>query len=188
MQATSTRGTRKPIPKLVQVQVFEKDRWLCRWCLRPVVFPPAMRLLQHFVSAAGHKRPLAFHHPNWRRDLSPLLDELGASVDHVHPHARGGTNDPENLATICAKCNVRKGSLPADEHLRRYKRVPVKGKHGEPQRWDGLASVFVTLLDANPSLATASEKAWANALKHAWTTPDYCDAKVAGGHSAGHLS
>jgi len=62
--------------------------------------------------------------------------------------------------------------LSADEHLRRYKRVPVKGKHGEPQHRDGPASVFVRLLDANPSLATPSEKAWANALKHTWATPD----------------
>lgn len=163
---------RKPIPKPVQVEVFEKDHWLCRWCLRPVVFPPAMRLLQHFVTAAGHRRPVAFHHRNWRRDLSPLLDELGASVDHVHPHAHGGTNDLENLATICAKCNARKGSLSAEEHLRRYECVPVKGKHGEPRHWDGLASVFVVLLDANPSLATASEKAWAEALKQIWDRHD----------------
>ena len=165
-------GTRQPIPKRIQVQVFETDRWLCRWCLRPVVFPPAMRFLQEFVKAHGHSRQVAFYDLHWRRDLSPLLDELGASIDHVHAHAKGGSNDPENLATICAKCNVRKGSLTVEEHLRRYKRIPVKSKHGEPQRWDGLASVFVILVDENPGLATVTEKAWASALKHAWMEPE----------------
>lgn len=32
------------------------------------------------------------------------------TVDHIVPVSRGGTNDPENLQTLCARCNRAKGS------------------------------------------------------------------------------
>ena len=105
------------------MEVFRRDNWLCRWCLRPVIFPPAMKLIEQLVRARGHAGPLAYYQTNWRRDAAPLLDELGASVDHVEAHALGGSSLIDNLATICAKCNARKSTLTGEEHL---KRNPVK--------------------------------------------------------------
>lgn len=32
------------------------------------------------------------------------------SVDHIHPVAHGGTDDMENLQTLCQTCNSRKGA------------------------------------------------------------------------------
>lgn len=32
------------------------------------------------------------------------------SIDHRHPVSRGGTNDEDNLQTLCMPCNVRKGA------------------------------------------------------------------------------
>ena len=29
-------------------------------------------------------------------------------IDHIHPMARGGTNDLDNLQILCRKCNLRK--------------------------------------------------------------------------------
>lgn len=40
-------------------------------------------------------------------------------VDHTIPIARGGTNDPANLALACARCNLRKGKRTAEEFLAR---------------------------------------------------------------------
>jgi len=34
---------------------------------------------------------------------------LVLTVDHVHPHARGGGRHMENLATACQPCNLIKG-------------------------------------------------------------------------------
>jgi len=31
------------------------------------------------------------------------------TIDHIHPHARGGSRSMENLATACQPCNVIKG-------------------------------------------------------------------------------
>jgi 5-methylcytosine-specific restriction endonuclease McrA len=153
---------RKPIPKSIQVQVFRRDAWLCRWCLRPVIFPCVMKYLGRLVAAAGNVEPPAYYNLNWRRDRAPLLDELGASVDHVMAHAKGGSSDIENLATICAKCNARKSDLSVEDHLRRYPLRKVKGKYGEPTNWDGLSSVFLALIDGE---ATLTDKQWAQALR-----------------------
>ena len=32
-----------------------------------------------------------------------------ATVEHIVPRRRGGTDDPENLALACARCNYQKG-------------------------------------------------------------------------------
>jgi len=34
---------------------------------------------------------------------------VGLQVDHIHPVSRGGTNDFENLQTLCKPCNREKG-------------------------------------------------------------------------------
>lgn len=33
-------------------------------------------------------------------------------VDHIHPVALGGGNDPDNLVTSCLECNLGKGKTP----------------------------------------------------------------------------
>lgn len=43
-----------------------------------------------------------------------------ATLDHVHPVARGGTNAPGNLVAACGPCNRRKGDLLPHEFFRRF--------------------------------------------------------------------
>jgi 5-methylcytosine-specific restriction endonuclease McrA len=34
----------------------------------------------------------------------------GATVEHIVPRHHGGTDEPDNLALACARCNALKGS------------------------------------------------------------------------------
>jgi 5-methylcytosine-specific restriction endonuclease McrA len=102
-----------------------------------------MKLLQLEVRSAGHRQPLAYYHGHWTRDGAPLLDELGAVLDHREAFRRGGRCVEENLCTACSKCNVRKSSAPLERWNQRAQRSPVKGRYGEPKGWDGLSTLFV---------------------------------------------
>jgi len=71
---------------------------------------------QALVESEGYPRPTAYFHEStaFRRDASPLLDELGAVVDHVKAHVEGGGIEEDNLATACARCNMRKSAQNKD--------------------------------------------------------------------------
>src|SRR5690349_13621548 len=86
---TSNRK-RAPISKVVQVRVFRRDGWLCRYCMSPVIFAPAMKYLERMVTASSPATAVAYYDKNWRRDKAPLLDRLGAVIDHVEAFAHGG--------------------------------------------------------------------------------------------------
>jgi hypothetical protein len=64
-----------------------------------VIFAPVMRLLEDEVRKAGRSEPLSYYHAHWTRDGAPLLDELGAVIDHVEAHSTGGATIESNLAT-----------------------------------------------------------------------------------------
>lgn len=155
---------RQPIRKDVQLTVFRRDGWICRWCGRPVVFAPAMKFLQHFVRESGINEPVAYYDTHWTRRNAPLLDHSGAVIDHVDAHSSGGTSEIDNLATACNKCNANKSNAPHGEFSRRSPRHQVRGKYGEPEAWDGLSTLFAILVARNPKTATASERAWLRAI------------------------
>ncbi len=160
----SKRKSRAAIPYDVQVRVLYRDGWLCRWCYRPVVFSPAFRLLQGFVQLAGYTRPLAYFHRNWSRTSAPLLDHLGAVIDHVEAFAKGGPHDERNFVVACNKCNTRKNDRPAGDYAREKPGKPVRSKYGEPRHWDGLASLFLVLAEQGAEIDPA-ERRWAEALR-----------------------
>jgi 5-methylcytosine-specific restriction endonuclease McrA len=56
----------------------------------------------------------------------PLLDSMGAVIDHVQAHSLGGPADLSNLVTSSNKCNLVKSNLSAKEFRER-----------EPENWDG---------------------------------------------------
>jgi 5-methylcytosine-specific restriction endonuclease McrA len=161
---TVAKRKRSSLPKDLQLRVYRRDGWLCRWCSRPVVFAPAMRVLELWIKGQGCASPLAYYDTNWRRDRAPLLDHLGAVVDHVEAFARGGLHDESNFVTSCNKCNTRKNSEAVSAFQRRSPLLRVKGKYGEPRNWDGLTTLFVLLAPQKVADLKASERAWLKAL------------------------
>jgi len=155
---------RKPVPKAMQLRIFRRDGWLCCWCKRPVIFSPVMKYLELELRKSGFTGPLAYYHLHGTRDGGPLLDELGAAIDHVEAFSTGGQDTEENLCTSCWKCNVRKSAASLDRWNQREKRKPIKGKYGEPQHWDGLSHLFVILANRNQSAHTTGEREWLKVL------------------------
>jgi 5-methylcytosine-specific restriction endonuclease McrA len=156
---------RLAIPVETAAAVYFRDGWICALCHRPTVFHLAFKYAGQFVATRLPDVQLAYFHPNWRRDASPLLDELGACVDHVHAYARGGAHDPSNFATACGKCNTRKSAREKAEYLEANPPHRVRGKYGEPTRWDGLSSLFVVLARESRELLTVTEKRWLHTLE-----------------------
>lgn len=104
---------------------------------------------------------------HWTRRNAPLLDHMGAVMDPVKPHSRGGTDLADNFATACNKCNANKSNAPQDEFSKKSPRRPVKGKYGEPENWDGLSMLFVILVERARDTASVSELDWLKHLKGA---------------------
>src|SRR4051812_33258080 len=125
------------LKKRDQIRIFQRDGWLCRWCNKPVIFGPAMKHFQFEVESLGVAKQTAYYHSNWTRRSAPLLDELGAVLDHVESFAAGGACSENNLVTSCAKCNGRKSAASLESWEKREKRIAIKGKYGEPENWDG---------------------------------------------------
>lgn len=63
----------------------------------------------------------------------------GLHIDHIHPHSRGGLSVLENLQTLCAPCNIRKGARP-DAEARRIRRAAASkgtGRRAAPKSTRG---------------------------------------------------
>ena len=127
----------RPAPRRLQIEVFRRDNFTCRYCGRRTLFPPVLPLL------SARFPDLIPIHPNWKRDSThPLVWDLTASADHITPRSRGGSGDAANLATACYRCQDIKGHWLLDEL--RWTLLPASV---EP--WDGLSSLFDEAVRAN---------------------------------------
>ena len=54
---------------------------------------------------------------------------LVLTVDHVHPHARGGQRSMDNLVTACQPCNLLKGQRTYESFEDAKKHVLAKREH-----------------------------------------------------------
>lgn len=149
----------------LQVHVFFRDGWLCYWCRKPVIFGPAIKYLEKWVRDNGYKYPIAYFHERWRRNESPLLDLLGVIIDHRLAHSKNGRDTEDNLVTACNKCNLRKSDKEAQTFVKEQSFKFVQGRYGEPEKWDGLVSLFIVLAEKYPNELTESEKRWLKSLQ-----------------------
>ncbi|WP_329127416.1 HNH endonuclease [Streptomyces sp. NBC_01465] len=142
---------RKQVPLRSLTAIYDRDRYLCRYCGRATVCLPVLRMMSGLF-------PQQFpFHPNWKADsCHPAYSEISTSNDHVVPVSRGGDSlDETNIVTSCAGCNYRKSDLLL-EHLGMTLQ-PIEHNSA----WRGLADMYRPLWEAagQPTLST-NDKTW----------------------------
>lgn len=84
--------TRKNIPDKIRLQVLKRDNFTCKSCGKSPAFHPELQ-----------------------------IDVIKLEIDHFNPHSKGGSNNLDNLQTLCIQCNRGKGN---DENLN----ITIKNK------------------------------------------------------------
>ncbi len=137
----------------LQVRVFLRDRFTCRYCRRNTVFIPVLRVLSRLYPA---ELP---YQKNWRwSETHPAYWKYAASCDHVVPVARGGTSAIDNLVTSCYMCNSVKQQWLIDEL--HWQIFPMQNTD-----WDGLSGLYGALVEAAGAGAELYHRRWMRALQ-----------------------
>jgi len=66
------------------------------------------RILRPRVALSKAKRRTVFERDNYKCRHCRSTENL--SVDHIEPWSLGGSNDLDNLQTLCLRCNASKGA------------------------------------------------------------------------------
>jgi len=119
------------IPKRLQVEVFTRDNWHCRYCGDAVFFSPSLKILDDLSSGHGY-----YHRNGKAGEMLSLFQWKWASVDHVLPVNKGGENNYENLVTACWECNLKLRDNTVDK-------PNPKPVIDNPTGWDGFYSLFL---------------------------------------------
>lgn len=110
-----------------KAQIHLRDGYNCRFCGMPVVRPETRSLIRT-------NYPDALIWGSKEIEQHAAFQAMWAQYDHVLPHARGGTNDLNNLVLTCAPCNFGRGGYTLEE-------VGVQDPREQPiikSSWDGL--------------------------------------------------
>ena len=115
-------------------QVTTRFGWLCAYCGNRLIARAARHLLQREYSEARWGRS-----NNDRHNALMCLDN---EFDHIVPHARGGTNDVENLVPCCAPCNCGKESYT----LAQLGLLDPRNYRPSSRSWDGLTRLLPNMI------------------------------------------
>ena len=92
----------------VERAIYVRDGWRCRYC--------GTRVIDRSMRARLHRcLPDVARWGARNADKHTALAALSASLDHIVPHSRGGTNDEPNLVTACNACQFGRGQWTLEE-------------------------------------------------------------------------
>ena len=139
---------------LESTRVFFRDGFVDRYTGTRVVFPPVFRVLS--LALPGDFP----YHPAWKTELThPAYWELGATIDHVVPVSRGGSDDPSNWVTASMASNSAKMNWTIEE-LDWALHPP-----GDPRVWDRLLGWFLEYAERHPNVLTGRIRDWHRAAR-----------------------
>jgi len=121
---------RKNISPKIQLEVWNRDNWHCRYCGKPIFYAPALKLLDKLNPK--HE----YFHPNGKAgEILPLFQWSWASIDHVKPFSKGGEDSTDNYVSACWKCNLKYGEKPVGEGKPTPKEIVESD-------WDGFYGLY----------------------------------------------
>ena len=114
-----------------QLEILRRDGFRCRFCDTKVI---AKSIHKTFARAV----PDAARQGTTNETTHFGISNLTASVDHIIPYSRGGTNDADNLVTACPTCNYGRGNwlLEEVEIENPFNYAPIVDE------WDGLTRLL----------------------------------------------
>lgn len=149
-------AARRAIPFRLQLRVFRRDRFQCRYCGIRTVFVPALRLI-----SIAFPSEFPFD-PQWREQKTHRAYwRFAASASHLLSPDRGGKNEMANLVTACYRCNAAKGGAALGDIG-----WILLSPSGEP--WDGLVAAFRRLAPI-AVVKAPSLRVWVRAVEEADT-------------------
>lgn len=115
-----------------RIRIYERDSWKCVWC------GCAVAMLSH----------CKMHGLRTSLQLGPgeTFITHQATLDHVLPRTRGGSNHHGNLVTSCSECNEARGERSAIDHAWELGRQEV-AQYGREDHYPLLVSCAVRILD-----------------------------------------
>lgn len=114
--------------------LFVRDGYRCRYCETRVVPGSVFKRMQTLL---GKEVFDATSRSNSARNGVKLA--FSAALDHVVPHSRGGSTDPDNLVTACWPCNYGK----AEYTLAELGLNDPRDRQPVVDQWQGLTDVLI---------------------------------------------
>jgi hypothetical protein len=145
--------TKRAYGLVESTRVFIRDGFIDRYSGQRLIFPPVLRILSARI-------PEAFpFHPNWKTDVThSSYWEVGATVDHLVPVTRGGSDAEFNLMTTSMARNSAKMNWTIEELG--WSIHPA----GDMNEWDGLFGWFMEYTAEHSDVHSAgSVKRWRKA-------------------------
>lgn len=98
-------------------RIYDRDGGMCRYCHVEVITTKMLfKMMDDIQLGEMRKMQLGlvsekkYYSLNPRKliENTPVYRQRMATIDHVIPLSKGGTNDEENLVTCCSRCNSKK--------------------------------------------------------------------------------
>lgn len=147
--------TKRRYGAVESTRVFVRDGFIDRYSGKRLIFLPVFRVLSAVL-------PSDFpYHPNWKTNVThPAYWEIAATIDHLIPVTRGGTDQESNLITTSMAHNFAKMNWTLEE-LGWTLRPP-----GDLKAWDGLIHWFVAYAANHPeAVPSSSANQWLRAAR-----------------------
>ena len=77
------------------------------------------------TTEAVHKEFMRVQSGSSRGIIGNLMAESEQTIEHIHPHSKGGKNDTDNYIAECGECNHGRGSMPYSKWLKVHPEYPV---------------------------------------------------------------